>query len=127
MNENIVVVRIRGGINLKSGVKDTLKMLNLHKQNYCTIIKNNSSNVGMVKKVKDFVTWGEIDTETMNALEKRQEKTKDKDGKEVIKKYYRLNPPQKGYGRKGIKVQFNTGGALGYRAEKINDLVKRMI
>ena len=48
-------------------------------------------------------------------------------GGKKIKKIFRLNSPKKGYGRKGIKVSFNNGGALDYRGDKINDLIKRMI
>lgn len=44
-----------------------------------------------------------------------------------MKKYFRLNPPKKGFERIGIKYPFSVGGALGYRGEKINDLVGRMI
>ena len=44
-----------------------------------------------------------------------------------IKKYFRLNPPRKGFGRKGIKHPYQSGGALGYRGEAINDLIKRMV
>jgi large subunit ribosomal protein L30 len=82
----------------------------------------------MIKKVKDYVTYGEIDDETEKLLvEKRGEKTKDKEGKEVMKKFFRLSPPRKGFGRKGIKFAFSQGGALGYRGTKINDLIKRML
>ena len=44
-----------------------------------------------------------------------------------LKNFFRLSPPVKGFDRKGIKVQFSLGGALGYRKEKINDLIKRMV
>ena len=44
-----------------------------------------------------------------------------------LKPFFRLNPPVKGFDRKGIKVPFSLGGALGYRKEKINDLIKRMV
>ena len=44
-----------------------------------------------------------------------------------IKKYFRLNAPRKGFGRKGIKHTFKEGGALGYRGQAINDLIKRMV
>ena len=54
------------------------------------------------------------------------------DGKESldkleIKKVFRLKPPSKGFERKGIKMSFKEGGALGYRGEKINELLERMI
>ena len=50
----------------------------------------------------------------------------DVDGKK-IKKIFRLNSPKRGYGRKGTKVSFKNSGALGYRGDKINDLIMRMI
>ena len=42
-----------------------------------------------------------------------------------IKPIIRLHPPRKGY--EGIKRAYTTGGALGYRGKKINDLIKRML
>jgi large subunit ribosomal protein L30 len=42
-----------------------------------------------------------------------------------VKPLFRLSPPKKGY--EGIKRGFGAGGALGYRGEKINDLISRMI
>jgi len=44
-----------------------------------------------------------------------------------LKPVFRLKPPSKGYDRGGIKQPYTKGGALGYRSEKINDLLKRMI
>ena len=44
-----------------------------------------------------------------------------------LKPYFRLKPPKKGFERYGIKMPYSMGGALGYRKENINDLVKRMI
>jgi large subunit ribosomal protein L30 len=126
--KKIAIVRVRGDITLKTPIKDTLKMLKLYRKNYCVIYDAKPSILGMVQKIKDYATWGEIDQETLNLLkEKREEKTKDKKGKEIMKPYFRLNPPRKGFGRKGIKVPFNIGGALGNRKEKINDLIKRMV
>jgi len=124
----IVMVRIRGSIKLNKEIKDTLDMLRLYNQNYCVIIKISPSMIGMIKKVESYVTWGEIDEETLKMLkEKREKKAKNKKGEEVVKPFFRLNPPKKGFGRKGIKIPFKRGGALGYRGEKINDLIRRMI
>jgi len=127
-SKKIAVVRVRGNVKLKKSMKDTLTMLRLYRKNYCVIYDNKPSILGMVKKVKDYVTWGEIDEETLKLLtEKRREKTKNKKGKEIVKPFFRLSPPRKGFGRKGIKMPFSSRGALGYRKEKINDLIKRMI
>jgi large subunit ribosomal protein L30 len=122
----IAVIRVRGSVRVNKKINDTMDMLGLYRKNYCVVVNKNS--IGMIQKVKDYVTYGEIDNETEKLLiEKRGEKTKNREGKEVLKKFFRLNPPKKGFGRKGIKFAFAKGGALGYRAEKINDLIKRML
>jgi len=138
----LVVVLVRGTVNVTQPVKDTLKMLKLSRKNHCVVLENNSVNLGMINKVKDYITWGELDENTFKELmEKRGEEYKGrlKDFKEKFsynffefngkkyKPYFRLNPPRKGFGRKGIKMAFKVGGALGNRAEKINDLIKRML
>ncbi len=139
----IAIVRVRGSVNLNQKVKDTLNLLRLYRKNYCVVVDDNPSYKGMVNKVKDYVTYGEIDDATYKELiAKRGEEYKgreeDKKGKlkykkfilinnKKLKPFFRLNPPKKGFGRKGIKVSFKAKGALGYRGAKINDLVKRMI
>jgi len=121
--QKLAVIRIRGSIGLKKDIKDTLSMLNLHRNNYCVVVPNNDNYLGMVKKVKDYVTYGELDDETYKLLvEKRGEKKGDK-----LKKFFRLSPPKKGFERKGVKIPFKKKGAIGYRAGKINDLIKRMV
>lgn len=123
----IAAIRIKGPIKTGSEKNDTFKMLKLYRKNYCVVLDKTPSIVGMVKKVGDNVTWGEIDDSTLKELTaKRGEKTK-KDGKEALKPFFRLSPPKGGFERKGIKVPFSLGGALGYRGEKINDLIRRML
>ena len=118
MSRKLAVIRIRGPVKLGKDVESTLKMLNLWKKNACILITETDSLKGMVNRVKDFVTYGDISEETEKALaEKRPAKNK----------IHNLHPPLKGYGRKGIKVSFNVGGALGDRKEKINDLIMRML
>ena len=140
---NLAVIRIRGLTGVKKTIEDTMRLLRLYRKNVCVIVPNNEKYAGMIKKVVGYVTWGEISDETFNLLvEKRGEEYKgreeDKKGKikyskfikigdKKIKRFFRLNMPKKGFGRKGIKVAFSKGGALGYMGEKINDLLKRMI
>lgn len=142
-SKQLAAVRVRGLTGIKADVKFTLNMLRLYKNNYCSLFPNTPIYVGMLKKAKDYITWGEVNEETFKMLvDKRGEEF---DGRETnskrkikyngfivinnrkIKKYFRLNPPVKGFGRKGIKNSFQRGGALGYRGEKINDLIKRMV
>lgn len=143
MNQKLAAIRVRGLTGIKSTVESSLQMLRLYRKNYCSVFPNSPPYVGMLKKTKDFITWGEIDDETFKMLvEKRGEEFKgrenDSKGKikyndfvvingKKIKKYFRLNAPRKGFGRKGIKHSFQQGGALGNRGSAINDLIKRMI
>lgn len=109
---------------IKKDIKDTLDMLRLYKKHYCVVCDATPSLLGMIKKIKDFVTYGEIDSDTNKMLiDKRG--IKDIEGN--LKKFFRLHPPVGGFERKGIKKPFSVGGVLGDRKEKINDLLKRMI
>ena len=142
-SKQLAAVRVRGITGIKRDIVETMKMLRLYKNNFCAVLPNNKIYAGMLMRAKDYITWGEIDDETFKALvDKRGEEFKgreaDSKGKikynnfvvinnKKIKKYFRLNAPRKGFGRKGIKYSFQQGGALGYRGEKINDLIKRMI
>lgn len=113
----LCVVRVRGNVHLKHDILKTFELLNIKKKNHCVILPDIPQYKGMVEKVKSYVTWGEVDDETEKMLVKTKGNVK----------FFKLNPPRKGYGRKGVKLPFSKGGALGYRANKINDLVKRMI
>lgn len=118
MEGKIAVIRITGNVRIKEEIRSTLDMLNLPRKNCCVVVSATPSTLGMINKVKDFVTYGDIDEETMKLLNEKRGKGK---------KYFALHPPRKGYGRKGTKLPFKLGGALGPRKEKINDLIKRMI
>lgn len=123
-DNKIAIILIRGLVNIRSDIKDTLKMLGLQRKFACTVRPKNPEVLGMVKKVKDYVTWGDIDEETYNALiEKRGQK--DSDGN--TKKFFRLEPPKGGFEKNGTKRSFSEKGALGNRGEKVNELIKRMI
>jgi len=112
----IAVIRIAGNVRLKNETKDTFRMLNLPKKFSCAVIEDSPSNAGMVRKVKDYVTYGKADEETVSLLKK----------KENGRKYFSLHPPIGGFERKGTKKSFKEGGALGDRGDKISNLIKRM-
>ena len=155
--KKIAVIRIRGSTGIKKEIKDTMGMLRLYNKNHCVIINNSPNLIGMLRKVKDYVTWGEIDENTFKELllnrgrivgkkklneQYLKEKTKlsieefskeffnfKKTLKDVpgLKLYFRLKPPVKGFERKGIKTPFSIGGVIGYRKDKINNLLLRML
>ena len=146
----VAIVRVRGPVNVPKTVNDTMNMLNLSRPNHCVIITYNATYKGMLQKCKDYITWGEIDAPTAKRIiEKRARLAGDKKvtdygmfktldafveqfmqekaelGDINAKKVFRLNPPKKGY--KSTKKHFSVGGAIGYRGEKINELLKRMV
>ncbi len=137
--KKLAVIRVRGETGIRKPIRDTLRMLSLYRVNYCTVASNTPSIRGMIQRVKDYVTYGEISDEVLASLRKNRgeklhalpykQRTKDaEDAKsEALKSFYRLSPPRKGYGRSGIKKPFSRGGALGYRGARIADLLERMM
>src|SRR3989338_8813543 len=77
----IGVIRVRGSIRVRKKIKDTLIMLRLHNKNHCIVVEDKPNIMGMIKKVKDYIPYGEIDEETLKLLfEKRGEEFKEKTG-----------------------------------------------
>lgn len=155
--QRIAIIRIKGKPGLKKSVKDTFDMLKLYKKNHVVVVSNAPTYAGMLVKIQDAVTWGEIDEETFKMLLQKRGKLPGKAplteqylkekcnisfeqfakefmaGKKELKEipglkvFFKLNPPIRGFERKGIKTPFSMGGVLGYRKEKINELLRRMI
>lgn len=150
------VVRVRGTIGLVRDIADTLSMLKLTRPNHCVVIPENPEYKGMLQKAKDYITWGEVQPEVLarmlitrgfasgkqkvtDAYVKKHSEYKSvltfakavAKGEETIgslkglKPVIRLHPPVKGY--ESIKVPYSLGGSLGYRGEKINELLLRML
>ena len=139
------VIRLRGLTHIKKPVKDTFTMLRLNRKMHCVLINDNPVNKGMIQKVKDWVTWGEIDEEILKkmiAKRGRKEGNKRlteqevetvfqdiKSGKKIketiIKPVFRLTPPSGGF-KKSIKNTYPKG-ECGFRGKEINTLLKRMI
>lgn len=64
----VAVVRIRGRVNRRREVNDTLAFLRLHKPNHAVVIPLNESYKGMLLKVQNAIAWGEINFETFKML-----------------------------------------------------------
>ena len=108
------VIRLRGSVNMHKKNNDTLDMLKLHKVNHCVLVREDATYKGMLKKVENWITWGEVSSDVEKML-------KEKRGKGKI---FRLSPPS--HGLKSTKIHFPKGD-LGYRGDKINALLRRMI
>ncbi|MBD3155076.1 MAG: 50S ribosomal protein L30 [Candidatus Aenigmarchaeota archaeon] len=151
----LAVIRISGRVNIKGELEDTLGMLRLHRINHCVLVPETPECLGMVRKVKDYVTWGEIDEKTAVKLfenrgmltgrrkldKKTLKKITDYDSfdkfvkdlmknKIKIKDFPEIKPVFRlNPARKGLK---NTRiphpkGDLGNRKDKINGLLERMM
>ena len=123
----LAAILIRSPNKSDSEKKATLQMLKLYRKNTCGIYDNTPSMKGMIKKIENHIAWGEIDDSTLKELQSKRGEKQKKDGKEVLKPFFRLSPPKGGFERKGTKTPFALGGALGYRGSKINDLIRRML
>jgi large subunit ribosomal protein L30 len=147
------IVRIRGGVNTRPEIRDTLDLLHMNRVNHCAVVKEDPHYRGMIQKVKDYVAWGQIDDDTLALLlEKRgrlsgnrrltealiKEKTAFGSFKEFakavnagsasfkdleIKPVFRLHPARKGL--RSTKKTVPQGGVLGFH-ESINDLITKM-
>ena len=118
----LAVVRLRGRTGLRRAVADTLSLLGLHRINNCVVVDDRPEVLGMIRKAKDYITWGAVDDSTLKALQEKRGA-----GKGSENSAFRLNPAKGGLGRRGVKATFSKAGALGDRKEKINDLLMRMI
>jgi len=59
------IVQLRGEVDMESGQRDTLDMLNIGRVNHATLVPENDVYDGMVAKVNDFVAHGEPSVETL--------------------------------------------------------------
>lgn len=148
-------IRIRGEVDVKWEIRDTLELLRLHRANHLVLLPENGTAKGMIKKSNDYLTYGEISEAALAHVigkrgrlvgDKRLDaafyaKHKVKGAEEIaklvlsgkkkladfgIKPVFRLNPPSKGFERAGIKKGYTEGGVLGYRGKEINKLIEKM-
>jgi large subunit ribosomal protein L30 len=112
----IAVVRIRGRRSMKPKIDHTLKLMKLHRTNHAVIYKATAPIIGMLKIAKDYIAFGKISKETLEALIAKRGEKGAKKASEVIKPkevadavfsgkklgdfidpVFRLAPPRKGW------------------------------
>ena len=152
--KRIGVVRVRGCVNVNRKVEDALRMLRLSRVNYATLIDDRDTYVGALRKVKDYVTWGEVGTDDVALILKNRgelrggkrltdghikENTKFGSTKDFAKSFIKFEaelddiPDLKPFfrlhpprkGHGGIKRTYVEGGALGKR-DNMKDILYRM-
>lgn len=151
-----VVIRVRGIPDVNRDIAHTMDLLGLNRVNHAVVVPETDSIKGMLQKAKDYVTWGEVDQETLAAMirargriagddsvtddylkEKSEFATVEDMAKAIIENDYRMKDVDGAKpvfrlhppvkGYEGNKRSFQNGGALGYRGAKINDLINRML
>lgn len=118
----IAVIRISGMVKMNEKIEDTLYRMRLRRKYACVVLEDTKENLGMIKKVDNFVAYGEIDEATYKELVEKRGK-KDKDNK--LKPFFRLHPA-----RGGMETKKHFGvdkGVLGNQGKEINKLIKRML
>lgn len=150
------VIRVKGVCKTRSDIKDTLKMLHLTRANHCVIVPDTPTYRGMLQKVKDYITWGEISAETLAKM--ILIKGRIEGNRKITDEYVRANTKYQSIyafaqavingefrydelkavkplfrlnppvgGYRSVKRVIKDGGALGYRGNEIEGLIEKML
>jgi large subunit ribosomal protein L30 len=155
MSKAFLVVRISGQADVPHWANTTLNLLKLEKKFRATIIPDKENTLGMLNKIKHYVSWQEIDiSTTKELLDKKARKsgyqkitpeditqigfktiddlaTSLTEGKTSLSKlsplkpWFALAPPRKGF-KKSTKKLYGEKGILGHNKE-LGEIVRRMI
>ena len=155
MAKAFLVVRISGQADVPYWAVTTMKLLKLEKKYRATIIPEKDNTTGMLRKIQHFVSWQEIDIETVKELlDKKARKSGYKkvtneditsigftsidelatslaEGKtslsklKPLKPWFALAPPRHGF-KRSTKKLYGQKGVLGYNKE-LSVIVKRMM
>ena len=149
-------VRVRGQVNVRGNIRETLEHLRLHRANHCVLLPDSPATVGMLRKAKDYLTWGDVAAETIAKLILKKGRAVGRapvddayvkahsrfssvwdlaqalaKGEARLSDVKGLTPvlrldPPR-HGYRGVKRPFRDGGALGYRGVEIVELLDRML
>lgn len=152
----LLVVRMRGTVNVPYWALTTLKNLYLNKKFSATLVPETTNYLGMLRKINQWVAWSKADSDIIKTLiEKRGKKkspTLESKDENKSKSDYKgidelvdvivndkikfsdqnnIKPwfslnPPQGGFKRNTKKQFSDGGILGNNKELV-EIVKRMI
>lgn len=155
MAKAFLVVRIKGQVDVPHWAKTTLKLLKLEKKFRATIIPAQENTLGMLNKVKHYVSWQEAEVSmAMELLNKKGRKSgykkiTEEDIKKIgfknieelatsltegkttmtklkpLKPWFALSPPRHGF-KKSTKKLYTQKGILGPNKD-LGNLVRNMI
>lgn len=152
----LALIRVRGNVGIRKEYEYVFKLMHLTRKNHVTLLEETKSNLGMIRKIKDYSTWGEVTSETLLLLLERKGKLR---GNKPLTNDYVKNElgfssiaelaqaiytseinfwklpnvkpifrlhPPRKGFRKSIRRPY-PNGELGYRGEEINKLLSRMM
>jgi large subunit ribosomal protein L30 len=155
MAKAFLVVRISGQADVPYWAVTTMNLLKLEKKYRATIIPEQENTLGMLRKIQHYISWQEIDVETVKELlDKKARKSGYKkitseditsigftsidelatslaEGKTALSKlkplkpWFALAPPRHGF-KRSTKKLYGQKGVLGYNKE-LSVIVKRMM
>lgn len=155
MAKAYLVVRIKGQADVPHWAKTTLTLLKLEKKFRATIVPAKENTLGMLNKVKHYVSWQEIDSSLAKELVDKKarvsgyKKITDADIKKIgfntadelatslaegktsmsklkpMKPWFALSPPRHGF-KRSTKRMYGQKGVLGQNAE-LGNLVRNMM
>ena len=155
MAKGFLVLRISGQADVPYWAVTTMTLLKLEKKYRATIIPEKENTVGMLRKIQHYISWQEIDTETVKELlDKKARKSGYKkvtneditsigftsidelatslaEGKtslsklKPLKPWFALDPPRHGF-KRSTKKLYGQKGVLGHNKE-LSVIVKRMM
>jgi len=155
MAKAFLVVRISGQADVPYWAVTTMTLLKLEKKYRATIIPEKDNTIGMLRKIQHYVSWQEIDIETVKELlDKKARKSGYKkvtneditsigftsidelatslaEGKtslsklKPLKPWFAMDPPRHGF-KRSTKKLYGQKGVLGHNKE-LSVIVKRMM
>lgn len=152
----LLVVRMRGTVNVPYWALTTLRNLYLNKKFSATLVPETTNYLGMLRKINQWVAWSKADSDIIKiliekrgkkknaALESKDENKSKSDYKGIdelvdvivndkikFSDQNNIKPwfslnPPQGGFRRNTKKQFSDGGILGNNKELL-EIVKRMV
>ena len=118
----IAALRIHGQVDVNRDIKETLNRLKMQRKLVCVFVdEKDKVKMGMLKSIKDYVSYGSIDESLMNEI---IEKRGQRDIKGKFRGFCRLHPPIGGF-KRSTKASYPSG-ILGNNKD-IAKLLKRML
>lgn len=127
-DRTVAAILIRSMREAKPDIRKTLELLKLTRKNSCGLYQDTIVTKGMLKKAKDYITYGSVDNALVKSMIDKKNPIKiNRKGEKFISNIFNLAPPVGGFERKGIKKPYSIGGVLGNRDSEMSKLIIKML